>query len=337
VNGEDYSRVPICIVVRNAYFLETALLYHAGVVSMSSRKKTFKQLTHRAAYWAFMLLGLLVRGISRPHSAIVAHLIGDFAFSVLRIRRALVTRNLSATFPEKSQREIVRSARRVYRNQAENFIEVLRIPLVRSKEDVMRLVTIDVGNFLKRTRDRGKGAVLVSAHFGNWELLGLCVGLLIAPMTIVVKRLRNRDIDRQINEWRSLRGNRMVYKRQALREGFKTLKAGGILAILADQSDPDEGFFAPFLGRSASVFLGPAFLALKTQVPLFVGMNRRTGNGRYTVEMKEIPTEGLTTAKEDVEELARRYTKALEEYVYRYPEEWFWLHNRWKRSGVDDA
>ncbi|RTY38380.1 lipid A biosynthesis acyltransferase [Chlorobium phaeovibrioides] len=304
---------------------------------MSNRNSFVGQVGAKAAYRLFMLLGVLVRAVPRGVSNSVAHRIGDFAFSVLRIRRALVEGNLALSFPDKQQKETRRMARQVYRNQAENFIEVLRIPLVKNREDAKRLITIDAGDFLRLTRDRGKGAVLVSAHFGNWELLGLCVGMLISPLTIIVKRLRNREIDLKINEWRSLRGNRMVHTHNSLREGLRTLKSGGILAILADQSDPEETFFAPFLGRTTSVVLGPAFFALKAEVPLFLGVSYRTGKGRYTVEMKEIPTDGLTTAKEDVEELARRYTKELEAYIYRYPEEWFWLHNRWKRTRPGDV
>jgi len=294
---------------------------------------TLKKFRQQSGYQAFMLLGMLVRSLKRTHSVGVAHLIGDVIFHVLRIRRTLVEENISLAFPDKPLKEVRHIARQVYRNQAENIIEVLRLPLVKTREDAEALIDIDPGDFLARTSDRGKGAVMVSAHFGNWELLGLCTGMLIAPLTIVVKRLRNRAIDRKINEWRSLRGNRMVYASKAPRVGISTLREGRILTILADQSDPDEVFFLPFLGRRASVFRGAAFLALKTGVPLFAGMCRRTGGGRYKVEMQEVPSDDLTGSKEDIDELARRYTKVLESYIYRYPEEWFWLHNRWKRSG----
>jgi len=294
---------------------------------------TLKKFRQLLGYQAFMLLGMLVRSLKRTHSVALAHFIGDVIFHVLRIRRSLVEENISIVFPDKSPKEVRCLAGQVYRNQAENIIEVLRLPLVQTREDAEALIEIEPGDFLLRTRDKGKGAVMVSAHFGNWELLGLCTGMLIAPLTIVVKRLRNRAIDRKINQWRSLRGNKMVYASKAPRVALSTLRQGGLLTLLADQSDPDEGFFTPFLGRTTSVFLGPAFLALKTGVPLFAGMCRRIGGGRYKVEMQEVPTDDLTGSKDDIEELARRYTRVLESYIYRYPEEWFWLHDRWKRTG----
>lgn len=296
------------------------------------RRSKRSQLAKRLGYHAFMLLGRFVRLLPRPASVAIARFLGELTYSVLRIRRSLVERNLALTFPEKSPQELRRLARAIYRNQAENVIEVLRLPLVRTRADAEALVDIDFGEFLATTKQSGKGGVIVSAHFGNWELLGHCFGLLVTPVTIVVKRLRNPEIDRQINVWRSLGGNTMVYKRKALREGLRTLRNGGIITLLADQSDPEEGFFTDFLGRRTSVFLGPAFLALKTGAPLFVGMNRRIGGGRYRVELTEIPTDDLGATKQDVEELVGRYTRAMEEYIRRYPEEWFWLHNRWKRG-----
>jgi len=298
---------------------------------MQRRGRKKGDFSQKALYRLIMTLGALVRNISRKRSTAIAHLLGDFIFYILKTRRALVIGNLALTFPEKSRAEIKAIAVRVYRNQAENIIEMLRLPMIKTAEDARQLLDVDGDNFLAKTIGQKRGGVLVSAHFGNWELLGLCSGLLVAPLTIVVKALKNRQIDHQINAWRTMHGNRIVYDWLALREGLRTLRRGEILVMLGDQSAPGGSFYTEFLGRRTSVFLGPAWLALKARVPLFVGMCRRTGEGRYKVDYEEIVYSDLGTTKEDAEELARRYTKVLERYIYRYPEEWFWLHNRWKR------
>lgn len=285
-------------------------------------------------YRLLLLAGMLVRRLNRAHAAALARFSGDIVCDLLKIRRTLVERNLSLTFPAKSGEEIHRIARQVYRNLAENAIEVLRLSFIKTPEDAASLLQVNTAELHAKTRGNNKGAVMVSAHFGNWELLALGMGLMGFPMTVVVKRLKNKEIDRQINYWRSMRGNRVVYKRQALREGLRTLRSGGIMSILADQSDPKGGFFMDFLGRRTSVFLGPAFLALKTGVPLFVVMCRRTGGGKYVVDIEEVDTAGLGASKEDAEELARRYTRVLERHIRAYPEEWFWLHDRWKRTDM---
>jgi len=299
---------------------------------MPEQSEKKNRIDDRIFFCLVLIAGALVRRLRRSHAEAFARFIGDVVYHILKIRRDLVEKNLAATFPDKSKGDINRIARQVYRNLAENAIEVLRLSLIGTPEDASRLVEVDVRNFLAKTRDRNKGAVCVSAHFGNWELLAVSLGLLVSPVTVVVKRLKNRDLDSQINLWRSMRGNTVVYKRQALREGLRTLRSGGIMSILADQSDPNGGFFMDFLGRRASVFLGPAFLALKTGVPLFVVMCRRNGSGRYIAEFEEVETSDLGEGKEDAEELARRYTRVLERYIRTCPEEWFWVHNRWKRS-----
>jgi len=286
--------------------------------------------TDKALHWLIKLLGVLVRSINRKNSTAIAHLLGDFVYYIPKTRRQLVEDNLTLTFPEKKPSEINAIARQVYRNQAENMIEVLRLTMIKTPEDAARLLDIDGSKILAKTLDIKKGGVLVSAHFGNWELLAFCSGLLIVPMSIIVKPLKNHAIDLQINAWRTMRGNKIIYDWKALREGLRTLYNGELLTVLGDQSAAGGSFFTEFLGRRTTVFLGPAYLALKAGVPLFVAMCRRSGSGHYKVEIEEIDMTGLGTAKTDAEELARRYTKAIEGFIYRYPEEWLWLHNRWK-------
>ncbi|NTW52400.1 MAG: lysophospholipid acyltransferase family protein [Chlorobiaceae bacterium] len=282
-------------------------------------------------FHAVNLLGVMIRRLGRDHAKQVACLLGDFIYRVLGLRRELVHRNLGITFPEKSQTEIRRIARGVYRNVASTLLEVLRIPLIRNRGDIVDLVDLDPGVYLRGTRNGQTGAVLVSAHYGNWELMALAFGLMVHPMTIIVKRLRNNRLDLKMNEYRTMRGNSIVYDEYALREGLRLLEAGGILAILGDQSDSNERYFGQFLGRRATMFHGAAFFALKARVPLFVGMCRNGDDGRYRIETQEIDTSDLTFNKEDIATLASRYTKVLEEYILRWPEEWFWLHDRWKR------
>lgn len=259
---------------------------------------------------------------------------GDFAYYFLRPRRKLVETNLAYTFPEKSSQEITDISRQVYRNQAVNLLEVLRLPLLQGRKDAAKLIDLHLDEFLAKTRAREKGGVLVSGHFGNWELAGVCIGLLVTPIAVVAKKLKNRLVNNEIERLRRLHGNTVIYKKQALREGLAVLRDGGIMTVLGDQSDPKGGFIMDFLGRDASVFLGPAFLTLRARVPMFALMCRRQPNGKYVLEAEEIDTSDLSFSKENIRELTVRYTKVLEKYIFRYPEEWFWVHDRWKRGGT---
>ena len=286
----------------------------------------------KALFSLIKMLGFLVRSISRKNSTTIARFLGDFVYTIPKTRRKLVEDNLALTFPEKSSSEISAIARQVYRTQAENMIEVLRLPNIKTPQDAAKLLEVDGRAVLAKTLDQKKGGVLVSAHFGNWELLAYGSGIQTVPVNIIVKQIKNSAIDRQINAWRTMRGNKVIYDFKALRDGLRALKNGELLTVLGDQSDASGTFFTEFLGRSTTVFLGPAYLALKAGVPLFVIMCCPRGNGRYAVEIEEIDMTGLGTTKADAEELARRYTKSIERFIYKYPEEWLWLHNRWKRT-----
>lgn len=279
----------------------------------------------------FILLGFVVRHLTRNGMRRAAEVLGDFVFYVLRPRRRLVEDNLSLVFPEKSKKEITDIARLVYRNQSINIFETLRLPLLKNKKDAGQLIDINFDRLLKRVRSQKKGGVLVSAHFGNWELMGVCISLLVSPMAVVAQRLKNIKINDELESLRSLHGNRVIYRHRALREGLAFLQEGGLLAVLGDQADPKGGFVMDFLGREASVYLGPAYLAIKAGVPLFVMMCRREKDGNYILDVKEVDTSGLSLSRDHIQTLTRRYTRIIEDYIRRYPEDWFWLHNRWKK------
>lgn len=306
------------------------------MAALTSRKDDLIRRWSRAAEplvaWAVMGLGVLVRLLSRPVALRLAELIGDFIHHVVGLRRDLVYRNLSLTFPDKSEEGIRRIATGVYRNIATTFVDLLRFPLLKNLEEVEALMDIDVSPYLKGTDGGRKGAVMLSAHYGNWELMATAFGMKAKPMTIIVKELTNKALDLAINRFRTMNGNGVVYQGQAPREGMRLLQEGGVLAILADQSDPGASAYGEFLGRRATMFQGAAFFALRAKVPLFVGMCRHVENGRYRVEIREIETADLKFCREDIETLSLRYTRVLEEYIYRWPEEWFWLHNRWKNA-----
>jgi KDO2-lipid IV(A) lauroyltransferase len=296
-------------------------------------KRTMRPALDIVTYGVVMLLGALVRMLSREQTRRLACFIGDFIHRGIGLRRDMVYRNLSLTFPEKSSEEIGRIATAMYRNVASTLLEVLRLPLIRNCDDAAALVDIKGDDAFWEWQRSGKtGAVLVSAHYGNWELMATAFGLLIRPVTIIVKRLHNERVDRKMNEYRTMRGNRVVYPKQSIREGLRLLQNGGTLAILGDQSDPDEANFGEFLGRRTTMFHGAAFFALRAKVPLFVPICTSNGDGRYTITLTHIDTSDLSFNKTDIAILAARYTSAIEAQIRRRPEEWFWLHDRWKRG-----
>ncbi len=301
---------------------------------MKSIKKNLKKTAKRTSYpitaWLFMLLGHLVRKTSREQTLKFGRLVGYLACDGLRIRRNLVLNNLKQAFPGKTEKEIQQVARQAYVNQAINVIELLRIPLIKDEQDARELLDIHADEALYKTMAQNRGAVVVSAHLSSWETIGVCAGLILRPLHLIVKPLKNERLDKTLNHLRTLHGNRTILKDRALREGLNALKAGGVVVILGDQAKRKAGVSMCFLGRQASVSLGPAFLALKAGVPLFVEKCRMLENGKYLLDIKEIRTSDLACIREDIRTLTIRHTRALENFISTYPQEWLWLHDRWK-------
>jgi KDO2-lipid IV(A) lauroyltransferase len=295
-----------------------------------------KQLVKRVIDWVlYRLIGIvaaLVQRMSKEQVYAFAERLGKWLYSRLKLRRKLVEQNLQAAFPEKSTDERAEIAQRMYLGQAINFLEILRLPLLRTKHDAEELFEIDVSLIRDLCFSKGRGGVIVSAHFGNWELMAVCWALVAAPIAIVYKPLSNSYLDALLNKWRTECGNELIPMHDAARIGLRRLHEGKLLALLSDQAGHSDGYFTEFLGQHAAVFLGAAVFALRTNLPMLLAMPVRTGFGKYRLEITHIPTDDLTYSQENVHKLAERYTRAIEAYIYRYPEQWFWLHNRWKHS-----
>ena len=297
-----------------------------------SCKKALKRISYPISAGMFILLGLLAKNLSKEQALRFGRLLGYLIWDVLRIRRSLVLDNLKQAFPEKEEEEIKQLARQSFANQARNMIELLRIPLIQDEKDAQELVEIRADACFHESTAQNRGAVVVSAHLSSWEVIGVCAGMFLTPLHIVIKPIKNKHLDRRINRLRTMHGNRVIPKDQAVRQGLQILKSGGIMVILGDQSKKHGNFYAEFLGRRSSLVLGPAFLALKAGVPLFVETCRSLDNGEYLVDISEITTNDLEYTREGIRTLTVRYTKVLEEFIRRHPAEWLWLHDRWKNS-----
>ncbi|MFN3427029.1 MAG: lysophospholipid acyltransferase family protein [Candidatus Thermochlorobacter sp.] len=295
-------------------------------------KQPIKQVRDWLLYQLLRACAAIVQRLSEERLHTLAERLGNWLYDGLRLRRKLVEQNLLAAFPEKSAEERATIARKIYHGQALNLLEVLRLPLVRTRQDAQALFEIDPSVIDLHCFSKGRGGVIVSAHFGNWELMAVCWALATQPIAIVYKPLSNPYLNALLNQWRTQCGNELITMQEAPRLGLRRLREGKLLALLSDQSGHSDGYFMPFLGRPASVFLGAAVFALRTNLPMLLAMPIRTASGKYRLEITHIPTDDLTYSQENVHKLAARYTHAIEAYIRRYPEQWFWLHNRWKHQ-----
>ncbi len=287
----------------------------------------------RLEYIAYISFGWLVRLM--PWEAInrFGKMLGTFVFYVIPIRRSLTLNHLRLAFPQKSSAEIKEIAVAAYCNLVISLLEVFWFSHL-TADKVKNIVSMPDTSVMDARLKEGKGLIMLGGHFGNWELIAIAVGLLSHhPLTIIVQRQRNKFVDAFMNKNRTLFGNKVVEMERAPREIIATLRNNGVVAILADQSGPQEGLFVNYFGRPASTHRGPALFSVRTGAPIIMAFIIRGTDGLYKVEFEEVDTHTVSgTDDEKVEQITARHVAMLEKYASRYPDHWLWMHKRWKHT-----
>ncbi len=250
-------------------------------------------------------------------------------FSVFRVRRDVTIQNIRRAFPEKTVGECTRLAKKVYNHFGRVAIDFLYLSRL-IPEKLLQMINFENEAVLQEVLKRGKGAVLNGGHLGNWEFWAAIIPLKGYPTHIIVGTQRNNLADDWINSNRLLAGSKIIHVGGAVRKSLQALKQGECVALLSDQDAGRDGQFVPFFGRKASAPVGAALLSLKSGAPMIYSQ-LILKSGRYVLNFWEIKTSDLDgPTPENLWELTRRFTEALEEAVRKYPEQWFWMHRRWK-------
>lgn len=288
---------------------------------------------HFSEYLAFLLIGRIVRLFPLRAAQRFANALGTLLYFMARRRRAVALENLLNAFPERTEEERRRIAKGAFRNFSTAMVELLWFPRL-TRDRIGRLVRFKNLATMVEAHQEGQGLILMSGHFGNWELIALSAALLAnLPFTIIVKTQHNQRVDRLLNRYRSVHGNRTVPMGMSVRQIFAALQENRVVAMVADQSGPQEGLYVDFFGRPAATHEGPALFSLKTGARIQMGFLIRQPDGTYEGVIEEVPTRDLADASEaNVAELTRRHVALLEKYVRLHPDHWLWMHRRWKHS-----
>jgi KDO2-lipid IV(A) lauroyltransferase len=260
---------------------------------------------------------------------------GAFIFSVIGLRKKLVLDNLRHAFPEKNDEEITAIAKASFQNLFTAYFEILYLDKL-TADQIHRDISFPEIEKFKSYLQSGKGLIILTGHYGNWELCALAVPVL-APgkYTVVVQKQRNPFVNNFISAMRSRFGSKLVVMERALRESLRALSNNETVALIADQSGPESGIFANFFGRPASTHQGPAVFQLRSGAPMVMVTLIREGLEKFRIELEEIDTTNLTgTDEEKMAELTQRHVSVLEKYIRLHPEHWLWMHKRWKHTGT---
>ncbi len=265
--------------------------------------------------------------------------LGTVALATMRSSSQRIRRHLEIAFPEVGHHEVRRLTLGCARHFGLMLAEVAWLHRARSSQ-VERLCRISGVEHLRSALDDGRGAMLTTAHCGNWELLNARLPVAAVPLTIAVRRLDDPRLDRMVTSLRCRFGTEVVPRGEtAGRVLARALASNRVDGLLIDQDIRDvPGVFVPFFGRPAWTPSGAAMLAIRLRAPVIPGFIHRLPDGTHEATIHPplpIPTDG--SLEDRVQELTAAATAAIEAQIRAYPEQWVWMHRRWRTRPEDET
>ncbi len=295
-----------------------------------------RQRLEYAAAWPFIkILGILPRPLARAVGIGLA-----WVFYLLHVRlRQVGMRNLALAFPEKTEAERARIVRAEFTSLGRQLAEVCHFPEY-TLDNVDQVVVYDGFENFERAQARGKGVLLFAGHFGGWELSSFVLSMHGHLMYVLMRGMDNEYLGRLILRYRTMHGNKAVDKDDFVRGLLSAMKAGEVVGILMDTNmTPPQGIFVDFFGIRACTAAGPARIALRTDaavVPTFTIWDAALGKYRLRFDPAvELVRTGDLEA--DIKTNTQKFTSVIEDYVRKYPEQWLWVHRRWKTRPPGEA
>ncbi|HEY5087580.1 MAG TPA: lysophospholipid acyltransferase family protein [Gemmatimonadaceae bacterium] len=289
--------------------------------------------SHRAEYYALRTVVGTLHALPWNAACAFGARLGLLGYKPLGIRRHVVERQIAAAFPELPEREVNSLARRAYAHLGRSSIETALLPSIGQNGVLDMVESVDGFELVEDAISRGKGALLVTGHLGNWELAGAYVAARGVPMDVIVRTQANPLFDAYINETRATLGMTVVRDHEAARRTPRSLRDGRAIAFVSDQGLMGlASTFVPFFGRPAKTPRGAAVFAMKYDTPTLFVTALRQASGRYRVSVERVPILRTGDRDADIDAIVAAYTAILERWVRSAPEQYFWHHRRWRRQ-----
>ncbi|MCX6344491.1 MAG: lysophospholipid acyltransferase family protein [Armatimonadetes bacterium] len=291
-------------------------------------KKCLKLIGRITFWWLFRAAGLF-----RPWSVkLLGDSLGMFFFGISRRYRKGTLKNLRNAFgDQKTEAEIQKIAKGVFKHFMRGAFEFFYL-LSLSRDQIDAMIDMAGKEHLDEALARGKGCIIVTAHYGNWELLARKLVILGYKVNVIARDSDDAGMTGITQRIRESGGYKVFDRDQPIIGAFRALKNNEILGILPDQNDIG-GIFVPFFGRLAATAVGPAVLSMKSGAPIVPVFAPRVENGKYLAAAHPmIKFEPSGDEDRDKLELMTLVNKAIEDEVRRNPSQWLWMHDRWKLS-----
>jgi len=290
-----------------------------------------KNLIQKISLVLFKILRSILKILPESIKVLLGKIFGLVMMYVSSERKAITYENIKNSNLEYSDIEIKSIVKQSYQNLGITLVELLTIDTYDYKSSKPKVNYSNI-EIIKKAKEKGKGVILLSGHFGNWELLAYSASILLnEALHIVIKYQMNPYTDKYLRNLRQRSGNELIDMNKAGLTMVKAIKNNNIIAMLADQrARKNEGLELMFLGKVARTYKAPALLALKFGTPIIVGFAVRDTDHNYNVELVELDHSDLEDNAEGIEELTKRYLRLLENAIKKDPGLWAWQHNRWK-------
>lgn len=299
----------------------------ARIGRLSRRKRRIKTIGRWAFWWMSKTACLL-----RPWSVrLIGDLLGSLFYRASRRYRNVALGNLRAAFAgEKSEREIETIARNVFRHFTRGGVEFFYL-LARTNEQIERMIDLEGREHIDEALKAGKGCIVITAHYGNWELLARKLVLQGYNASVIARDSDDAGMTGMATQIRESGGYTVFDKDQPLLGAFRALRRNELLGILPDQNELRGGIFVDFFGRPAATAIGPAVFALRSGAPVVPVFAPRMPDGRYKATVHP-PLEFTPSGdqEKDIHDLTVMINQAIECEVRTNPGQWLWLHDRWK-------
>ena len=282
------------------------------------------------SYYLVKFISLVVCMLPRSVCEMLGRALGAICWPLVPKKRKILSRTQIINCLHVSEEE----AERISRESAVRFgpmlFEVLRFPVIKGHIEEYVTLTGAVDE-VKAHLATGQGCIFSTSHSGNWELMGGAFAQYGLPLVGVAKQQKAQGMDRFINEYRALIGMHITYN-TGVREMYKMLDEGWIIGLIMDQ-DPSvrDGIVLDFFGQRTNCVTGAAAMSRFKQVPIFPVSMHREADGHHVLNIEPaVRTEQTQDKREDISRTTQFLTKRIEEQIREHPEEWFWLHDRWK-------
>ncbi|KAA3617329.1 MAG: hypothetical protein D8M58_02905 [Calditrichaeota bacterium] len=274
----------------------------------------------------YSLFTILPFGFVEKIANIFAFILQNF----IGYRRRVIRENLKKVYGDNLPFDEKLLVKNIYRNFTYLWFEVLQTKKINIK-NIDRHFTSHNLELIEKTLAKEQGALLMTGHLGNFEWFSIYLGLKKVPFAAIAKRIKNRYIDDFMHKNRERNGCTVIYTKSAMREGLKFLRSNKCVAIAGDQDARKKGIFVDFLGQPSSTAVGPAIFQLRSGSHMLFMAAIRTSYAHFDIFFEEIKIpEGLKVSDESILEITQLHTSALDKWIRKYPDQWFWMHKRWK-------